>query len=153
MTHSLAGLAAGTTTTYTTANATVNSILGKMYSVAAQTNTATPTTDAVTGSAFTALQIGEACVFVYGFNAAGSAVVAQGAVVEVNDDGSFIQLPDYPPIPSDFAPFAYDVVRVLSTGSAWTFGASNQSSVTGVEHLRVDVSTLPDRPNVTGTFV
>ena len=62
---SKAGLAAGTTTTYTTAAAVVFSIKGKMYSVVAATNAATPTIDADTGVAFAPLLPNQGCVFLF----------------------------------------------------------------------------------------
>lgn len=144
---SKAGLTAGTTTTYTTANATNYSILGKMYTVAAQTNTATPTTDAVTGAAFTAQAINTGCVYVFGFNAAGSLVVAQGATETIDSGLLFERPPAMPSIPADFCPFAYAVIKVASTGAAWTFGSSNWTA-TGVTDVYQDVNTLPDRPQI-----
>ena len=53
-----AGLAAGTTSTISTTGATVYSIDGEAYSVAAKTSAATPTVDAVTNTAFALVRPG-----------------------------------------------------------------------------------------------
>lgn len=144
--------AAGTTTTYSTTGATVYSINGKAYSVAAATNAATPTTDATTGAAFTAQAIGTGCVYVVGYNAAGTIKVAQGEIVTLAADGSFADVPDFPSLPDDFCPFAYQLVRLAPATATtpavatWTFGTNNQASVTGVTFARQDVFTLPTAP-------
>lgn len=63
--HVNAGLVAGTTSSYTTTATTVCSIRGKFATgLTAQTNTASPTTDATTGAAFVALSaIKQPCWF------------------------------------------------------------------------------------------
>ena len=138
-------LAAGTTTT-TTFGAIAYRIGAKTYTKAAGSNTATPTTDAVTGSAFVALQIGDACVFVFGLNAAGTLLCAQGPV-ESNSDylGGQVAL-EFPTLPETFCPIGYEVVQVGSTGSAWTMGVSNQATVTGVTKTFQSVAFLPNQP-------
>src|SRR4051794_40890243 len=95
-----AGLAAGTTTTLTqtlgaadTANLIV--IRGKTISVAALSNTATPTTDWATGVAFTKVLANQGCVFMVGFNAAGALKAIQGQVVPLDVNGSFITAPQF----------------------------------------------------------
>lgn len=147
-----ATLAAGTTTTFSTTGATVYSIGGKAYSVAAATNGATPTTDANTGAAFTAQAIGTGCVYVWGYNAAGTVKVAQGEIVTLAADGSFADVPDFPSLPDDFCAFAYELVRLAPATATtpavatWTMGTNNQSGVTGVTYARQDVFTLPATP-------
>ncbi len=150
-----AGLTAGTTTTYTTANTVQYSIRGKAYSKTAVTNGATPTTDATTGSAFAAIAAGYGSVFVFGFDKDGTIKVSQGSVEAL--DGSttsgatakFIRAPQFPAVPDTVCPFGYATVLVGSAGSAWTFGSSNLAgppSNVGINF--VDCQTLPDRPQV-----
>lgn len=150
-----AGLTAGTTTTYTTANTVQYAIRGKAYLKTAVTNGATPTTDFTTGLAFTAIPPGSGSVFVFGFDAAGTIRVSQGTIESL--DGSttsgatakFIRSPQFPIVPDNVCPFGYATVLVGSAGSAWTFGSSNLAgppSNVGINF--VDVQTLPDRPQV-----
>lgn len=148
-----ATLAAGTTTTYSTTGTTQYSINGKAYSKAAVTNGATPTTDIVTGAAFVALTASKGCKFVFGYDASGTVRVAQGAIVDLDGaaDGAnalFIKgAPPLPPVPDDFAPFAYCETKVGASGSTWTFGSSNLAGPpSNVLHTFTDVTTLPTRP-------
>lgn len=141
------GLVGGTTTTYTTTAATAGFIDGEFgTALAAQTNTATPTTDADTGAAFVALAASEACVFVFGVTAAGAIAVQQGPVVSMDSDTNE---PDFylefPAVIDTVLPVGYGVIKNGSTGSAWTFGASNWTA-TGVIDTFSDVGVLPDRP-------
>lgn len=152
MTTMKATLAAGTTTTYSTTGTTLFSIQGKAYSKAAVTNGATPTTDATTGSAFAALAIGTGSVFVYGYDSGGNIKVSQGEVVTLDAAGNFIDAPNFPAIPDTMCPFAYQLIQLAPATATtpavatWTFGTNNQASVTGVTYTRVDVMTLPTRP-------
>lgn len=143
-----AGLAAGTTTTTTTSNGTVfvYSIAGRTYTATGASNGATPTTDAVTGAAFTAIPLNRACVFLWGYNAAGSLRVVQGTTVYCDDSGVMVQAPQLPGTPDDFCPIGAELVKVISTGSAWTMGVSNQASQTGITKTFTDLTTLPARP-------
>lgn len=143
-----AGLVAGTTTTYTTSAATAGSIGGKFATaLAAQTNTATPTTDG-NGNAFTALAASEGCVFVFCVVAAGTIAVFQGPSEVLDGANDFESACDFPYIDlSTYLPFSYVVVKNDSTGSAWTFGASNWTA-TGVTDTYTDVTTLPLRPQI-----
>lgn len=145
---SKAGLTAGTTTSYTTAAAASGSIAGKFATaLAAQTNTATPTTD-FNGDAFTALAASRGCIFVYSIIAAGTIAIHQGPV-QVLDGGNLFDIaPEFPAIDFEtYLPFGYVVVKNASTGSAWTYGASNWTS-TGLTDTYHDVSTLPRRPQI-----
>ena len=147
-----ASAAAGTTTTYSTTGTTHFSIGGKAYSKTAVTNGATPTTDVNTGAAFTAVGASEGCVFVLGYNANGDIKVAQGEIVDLTGEAggssaSFVQAPEFPNLPADFAPFAYLLTKVGASGSSWTFGSSNLAGPpSNVLHTFVDVTTLPTRP-------
>jgi hypothetical protein len=146
-----AGLAVGTTTTLTTANTQIFSIKGKAFSVAAAANEATPTTDAVTGAAFVAVGVSKASVFLVGRNAAGAMKAAQGQIVDLNgiagSNALKFDVPQFPAMPDDFTPYGYIIVKVGTTGAAWTFGTSNFAGPpTGVVFTIVDVMTMPDRP-------
>jgi hypothetical protein len=142
---SKAGLTAGTTSTYTTA-AAVNGFIGGKYAtaLAAQTNTATPTTDA-NGDAFTVVTASQCSVFVYCITAAGAIAVYQGTVEDLDSDAVDIR-PSFPTIDYEtHLPFGYVVVVNSSAGSDWTFGASNWTA-TGVTDTYTDVGVLPSRP-------
>ncbi len=141
-----AGLAVGTTTTMTTANTSLFSIKGKAYSAAGASNAATPTTDAVTGAAFLPIAVNKAGVFVICLDSAGALKVVQGQIVDYSDAGVFANAPQFPGIPDTLCPIGYELVKVISTGSTWTFGSSNQAAQTGITKVLVDVMTLPDRP-------
>lgn len=147
-----AGLAAGTTNTTLTTATTVHVIGGSFgTTLAAQSNTATtPTTDINTGAAFVAQAANEACVYVWGVNAAGAMKVAQGSIeaTEVGittTAGAFIVPPAFPPLPDDFCPIGYSVHRTSPTGSAFTFGTT-QWAASGITSTFKNVSTLPCRP-------
>jgi len=145
---SKAGLTAGTTTTYTTAAAAGGSIAGKFATaLAAQTNTATPTTD-YNGDAFTALAASQGCIFVYSIIAAGTIAVHQGPVETLDSGNLFVNACEFPDIDLEtYMPFGYVVCKNASTGSAWTFGASNWTA-TGLTDTYTDVTVLPQRPQI-----
>lgn len=144
-----AGLGAGTTTTFTTTSAVVFSNKGKMYSVAAATNVATPTLDADTSATFLPLNVNQGCTFLFGYNAAGVLNVTQSGLQALDAAGKFIIAPQIPAVPKGVTPFGYLVASAGSTlASAWTFGTSNLSGVTGMTYAFQDIMTLPDRPQV-----
>lgn len=149
MTTMKAGLAAGTTTTYSTTGTTLFCIKGKAYSKGAVTNGATPTTDYVDGLAFTGITAGYGTVIVFGYDSGGTVRCMQGSVEALDVSGNFVLSPQLPIIPDNVCPFGYLVAKGGSTLSGtWTFGSSNLSSVTGMTYTFVDVMTLPDRPQV-----
>lgn len=146
-----AAFVAGTTSTYTTTASTSSVIRGNWGTVlTAQTNTASPTTDANTGLAFRALAVNQATVLVWGTNAAGAIQLIQGTIVPTapgvtTTAGAFINYPQFPVIPDDFCPHAYSVIRTAPSASAWTPGTGAWAA-TGVTTTFRNVSTLPDRP-------
>ncbi len=142
-----AALAVGTTTTLTSANAIDYEIKGKMYRKAAATNETTPTTDAVTGAAFTAVGVSKGCVFIACRDAAGALKVVQGQIVDLDASNAYGKMkPLYGPVPDTLCPYSLIDVKVGSTGSAWTFGASNFAGPpTGVVFTFTDIASLPDR--------
>jgi hypothetical protein len=147
-----AGATAGTTTTFTTANATLYTLRSKVFSRAAATNLATPTTDITTGAAFNAVSANNGCVFLLCWDSGASALrVAQGPIQALDVSGSFVTAPQWPAFNSDtLCPFAYLVARVASGGSSWTFGTSNLAGPPANTTLTfVDVALgIPDRPQV-----
>lgn len=144
-----AGLSAGTTTTYSTANTVLYCIRGKAYSKTAVTNGATPTTDITTGAAFVPVAANQGSVYVFGFDASGTIRVCQGQVSALDVAGNFIYTPQFPIVPDTVTPFGYLVFKGGSTLSGtWTFGTNNLSGVSGATYTFVDVMTLPDRPQV-----
>lgn len=149
-----AGLTKGTGSSYTTTAATAGTINGKFVtSLAAQTNTATPTVDAVTGLAFPPLGINQATVLVIGQNAAGAILMAQGSIENTapgvgGTAGAFVRAPQFPTLPDDAIPLGYLLVRTAPSASAWTAGTSSWTA-TGITASAVqNVTTLPDRPQV-----
>lgn len=146
---SYAGIAAGTTTTYTTANAVNYAIGGVAYTKVAVTAAATPTTDATTGAAFVPVAANFGSVYVFGYDASGNIKVSQGQVQALDVTGAFLTAPQFPAIPDGVVPFGYLVFKGGSTlASAWTFGSSNLSAVTGATYSFKNLSTLAYRPVV-----
>lgn len=146
---SYAGLSAGTTTTYTTANAVNYAIGGITYTKTAATNAATPTTDATTGNAFVGVTANQGSVYVFGYDKSGNLKVSQGQVQALDVSGNFIASPQFPAIPDTVCPFGYLVFKGASNLSgSWTFGSSNLSGVTGATYSFANLCTLPGRPVV-----
>lgn len=148
---SKAVLAAGTTSTLSSTGAINFCIKGKAYTHAALSNTATPTTDAVTGAAFNAIPANYGAVIAIGFNAAGTLIAAQGPLQALDATGNFINAPQFAPIPDTMCAIGYEVIKAGSTASSapgFVFGTSNQASVTGITYTLVDLMTMPDRPQV-----
>lgn len=142
-----AGLVAGTTTTLTSL-ATLISLLGKLYTIAAATNGAATTTDGVTGLPFRAIPVNGAGVFVVGYDAAGNRKVMQGPGLAAGSytAGDKLNALDFPNLPDEICPVGYVILQVGAGGAAWTWGASNMSGATGVTYTFVDVAHLPARP-------
>lgn len=162
-----AGLAAGTTTTLTQtlaggATANIIAIKSKLYSVAALSNTATPTTDWATGNPFIGVLKNNGCVFMVGFDHGGTLRAIQGPIVPldtITEPGNFLNAPQFGPTgPSgsgstdnDFCPIGYLIIQAGATANnttGWVFGTNNMSSVTGITYTFDDVCGWPDRPQV-----
>ncbi|TFH51259.1 MAG: hypothetical protein E4H01_00720 [Lysobacterales bacterium] len=137
--------AAGAETVYDTTVTLGYTIGGQLYSKAAITDGAAPTTDINTGAAFLPLAADQASVFVWMINAAGTVAVAQGGVEEVDGDTDLrLVHPQFPYLPEGYVAFAYQMVQTTSAGG-FQFGSDNWNA-TGVTDLIVDVNTLPVRP-------
>lgn len=153
MSFTRVALAAGTTTTITTTVAAMYSISGKIYTKAAITNGATPTTDIMTGAAFVPLPIptsaadAKGCVFVVAFNAGGDIKVAQGPLVNVADVTNGDAMYVMPELADSLCPVGYIIVKGSADQVAtWTFGTNNLSSVTGITYVFGNLSSMPAQP-------
>jgi len=149
-----AAMVAGTTSTYTTTVTTAGLINGKfMTTLGAQTNTATPTTDANTSAAFNALAPNQCCALVLGQNLAGAIQMVQGPIIATNVGvtttvGAFVRAPQFPDLPNDFCPLAYTIVRTAPSAAAWTPGTSSWTA-SGVSATTFqNVGQLPNRPQI-----
>lgn len=148
------GFVLGTTSTYTTtvtSTVVINGIFGT--TLAAQTNTASPTLDATTGLAFVPLAANQATVLVWGINAAGAIKLAQGSIVPTETGvtttaGAFINAPQFPALVDDFAPIAYHLVRTSPTGNAFTAGTTSWTASGITCTVAKNISVLPDRPRI-----
>lgn len=146
------GLVKGTGSSYTTTVTTAGMINGKYVTgLTAQTNTATPTTDAATGAAFNALSTNKATVLVIGQKADSTIQMAQGSIEDTQPGvtttaGAFIRAPQFPTLPDDMMVLGYCLVRTAPSASSWTPG-SGAWAATGVTTTEfVQCGVLPDRP-------
>lgn len=147
-----AGFVLGTTSTYTTTvttTAVIDGVFGT--TLGAQTNTASPTTDAFTGSAFRALTPNKSTVLVWGVNLAGAIRLCQGSIEDTETGvtttaGAFLKAPQFPALPDDFAPIAYNLVRTAPSASTWTPSTSNWTASGVTCSVAKNVSVLPARP-------
>lgn len=147
LTLSKGGLAAGTTTTYSTTAAVLSCIKGKLYSKSAVTNGTTPTVDVVTGKAFQALTAGKSCIFLFGFDSGGTIRVTQGPIVPTDDVNGDLAALHYPTFPDTIAAFGALIAKAGSTlVGTWTFGTNNLSGVTGMTYTFADLAFVPAAP-------
>lgn len=125
--------------------ATINySLGGVLLQKTAITDGATPTTDAVSGSAIT-LTANHARLVVWCLDSSGDVKCIAGDTVAW--DGTAFQVaPHQPQIPDAYVPFATQLIKAGSTTvGTWTFGSSNWNA-TGVTNTIKNVSFLPGRP-------
>lgn len=137
--------ATGAETVHDTTVTLTGALDGKILTKTAITDGTTPTTDHNTGAAIT-LVANQARVVVWALNASGTVKCMAGPVVTQSGGAYLNDAPQFPPIPSDVVPFAYQVIEAGSTTSGtWTFGSSNWNA-TGISSTIVNVSQLPTRP-------
>lgn len=142
--------ATGAETVYDTTQTIDFAIEGRIYRKTAVTDGTTPTTDANTGAAFTALSEDEGCIFLWLLNASGTVSVAQGPVRALDaDTGDFVVDPQLPAVPDARVPFAYQIVKYTGS-STWTFGTGNWNA-TGITDAIVNLASLPHRPPTDAT--
>lgn len=133
------------------------SIGGKMYSKSGtNADQATPTTDHGDSVAFSdssktltgvASAGGQGTVVVWAYNKDGTVKCMMGSRESLDAAGNFAEVPQFPAIPSDVCPFAYQVLKHYGQTSTVTFGTSNWNT-SGFTNAIVNVSQLPDRPQV-----
>lgn len=154
-----AGLTAGTTTTFTVANAVNVAIKGKFGAVgAAASNQTTPTSDG-NGVTFASQAIpkGYGAIFIWCLDGSSTTITSalkiyQGPVEALDnatDDGAtskFVRAPQLPAIPDTVCPFGALVIR-NGTGAAATFALGTQylASLSKVSKTWYDLCTLQDR--------
>lgn len=139
--------ATGTETVHDTTVTIEYAINGKAYQKTAITDGTTPTTDYNTGLTFTQLNASQGTVVVWALNAAGDVKCMMGSIESLAADNTFIKRPQFPGIPNNVTPFAYQILKVDSTGSAIAFGTSNWDA-TGFTNAIVDLLTTPNRPQI-----
>mgnify|MGYP001617274291 CR=1 FL=1 len=146
------GLIKGTTSTYTTTVTSAGMINGKYVTgLTAQTNVATPTTDARTAAAFPALTDNKATVLVIGQKADSTIQMCQGSIEDTEvgvttTAGAFIKAPQFPNLPDDFMVFGYNLVRTAPSASDFTAGTSSWTATGITASEFVQCGVLPDRP-------
>lgn len=144
-TDAVLGGISGADATFDTTTTLLFAIKGLLYSKTAVTNGSAPTTDAFTAAAFKALATGKTCVFVWGYNAAGTVQVAQGPIVATADVTNGKAALEFPSIPDTMCPFAYHSVS-HANATAWTFGTSNWNATGVTIDTVIPVSQLPAQP-------
>jgi hypothetical protein len=143
-------LAAGTTTTFSNTGTILYSIKGKAYSKSAMSNAAAPTTDYATGAAFVPVPANYGSVYLVGLDHSGNLKIVQGTVTALDGSGNFTVAPQFGPVPADFCPIGYLVVKAGATASSspgYQIGTTNHNA-TGITETYVDLMGLPDRPQV-----
>lgn len=131
-------------------------INGKAYTKSGtNADQATPTADYNTGAAFPALVGGASVTGAYGsgacvvwaYNSSGTVKCMMGPAQALDSAGAFIVAPQFPAVPDDVCPFAYQILKAGATASATAiiFGTANWNA-TGFTQAIVNVLQLPDRP-------
>lgn len=149
-TLSKAGLAAGTTSTYSIGATFTYAIKGVLYSKASAANVASPVLDIVTNNAFKLLNPNQACVFAFTVDANGNVGVTQGPVMSNLDLTGGSGAAQFPGLPDTLQPFGYLLAQAGPTlTGTWQFGVGNLSGVTGLTLTFRDVLGVPAQP-ITG---
>jgi len=116
----------------------------------------TPTTDYADGVAFSnaaktltgvASAGGFGTVVVWGYSGTGTVRCMMGSREALDSAGTFAIAPQFPRIPADVCPFAYQVLKQHGQTATATFGTSNWNA-SGFTNAIVNISSLPDRPQV-----
>ncbi len=135
----------GAATTFSYTSTPAFSLKGRLYTGDAASGAATPDVDANTAEAFVPLTNGDQCLFVFGWLADGTTVVAQGPVVRTADVVNKSSALAFPAIPDTVCPYAYFSVA-NANATAWLFstGLWNASDLT--VGTVVNVCMLPTQP-------
>lgn len=152
MNFASAAAVAGTTSTFTSTVTTNCVINGKFATtLAAQTNAATPTTDATTGLAFKPVPPNSCCSIVFGQNLAGTLLMAQGPIIDTTVGvtttvGALARDPQWPALPDNFVALAYTIVRTAPSAAPWTPGTGTWTASGVSASTFQNVCQLPNRP-------
>lgn len=147
----------GSTTTITSGQNMNYALKGQGYFLAAASNEATPTTDAVTGVAFNAVKgggsvagvNGNGCVFLLCRDSALALKVVQSALQPLDSSGAFVINPQFPELPDTLALLGSLTIKAGNTASTsgWIFGTHNTTGVTGITYtFRDHLLGVPSRP-------
>lgn len=121
-------------------------INGKAYTKSGtNADQTTPTTDYNTGAAFTNLTANQGTVVVWAYNSSGTVKCMMGSIETLDSGGNFVRYPQFPNIPEDVCPFAYQVLKAGATAGTITFGTSNWNA-TGFTQAIQNILVLPNRP-------
>jgi len=150
-------LVTGTTSTITTTVTSSHICNGKFQTgLAALTNAVTPTADFNTGLAFPALvgtaTAGQGTVVVYGLLEGGGSGIASvkcmmGSIETLDTAGNFTRPPQFPLIPNNVTPFAYQVLKQFASATSVIFGTSSWAA-TGFTNVIVPIAQMPLQPQV-----
>jgi hypothetical protein len=140
----------GAETVYDTTATITFTVDGKLRAKTAVTDGVTPTTDGNTGAAFTPVLPDEVSVFVWALNASGTVSLYQGSVESVDGETNVAKIyPQFPALPDTVTAFAYTIYQTDGTSSAAGIrpGTDNWNA-TGLTATHVNISTLPQRPQI-----
>lgn len=156
-----AALSTGTTSTFTTGTNSDHVCNGKFQtSYSAASNVATPTTDYNTGLPFKPITgvsgvSGQGTVIVWAFleggaDAASSVKCMQGSVEDLLLGGTtFARPPQFPAIPNNVCPFAYQILKQTSQESQIaTFGTTSWDAGDYYTNAIVNIAQMPIQPQV-----
>jgi hypothetical protein len=149
MSFGKAGLAAGTTSTYSIGNQFDYTIKGQFYRKAAAANAAMPTTDRATGKAFVPLAANESCIFGFYVDANGTVAVIQGPKANTGEFTGGLAALQFPQCDDTLTPFGYAMASASGALAApWALGSGNTSGVTGLTLTFRDMMDFPAQPIV-----
>ncbi|MCK5606902.1 hypothetical protein KAR91_33680 [Candidatus Pacearchaeota archaeon] len=159
-----AGLIAGSTTTLTMGVNPYYCIRGKAYTQATVTNVQPSIIDLTTGVTMAGIAAGFGAAILIGATSSESTTLRmiQGeakpllANTAAFTPGAFRDAPQFGPMPDDFCPYGYVIVKVATdytSGSSYIFGSSN-TTATGAQsgastahaNTFTSIMVLPDRP-------
>ncbi len=137
--------AAGSETVYDTTVTIPFCVNGKAYTKTAITDGVTPLLDGNTGVAFVGLAISQGCALTWALNAAGTVSVYQGSVTALDSANAFEVAPTFGSTPDTVTPFAYQILKNSSAGSAVVIGTDDWDQ-TGFTNVIQNVFVMPNRP-------
>jgi len=127
---------------------------GKAYVYALNADEVTPTTDYVTGVAFPVLvggnsvagEYGEGACVVWGLDSDAAVKCVMGEHQALDSAGNFVVAPQFPTVPKDLCPFAYQIVKAGATAATnVAFGTANWNA-TGFTNAIQNILVMPSRP-------